>query len=156
MRAEEEGLTPAAAQDAVLRDNLHGLELDPRCTQIATFNVALEAWKQGGSCELPPPQIACSGVSVGASLADWELLAGEDHELRKVMTRLHGLFRDASLFGSLIDPRPIFANGGELFGQDLTVGVDWGEAQALLARAIAAEPSTPAVWGARLMTSCTR
>lgn len=80
MRAEEEGLTPAAAQDAVLRDNLHGLELDPRCTQIATFNVALEAWKQGGFRELPPPQIACSGVSVGASLADWELLAGEDHE----------------------------------------------------------------------------
>lgn len=53
MRAEEEGLTPAEAQDVVLRNNLHGLELDPRCTQIATFNVALEAWKQGGFRELP-------------------------------------------------------------------------------------------------------
>ena len=53
MRAEEEGLSPAAAQDAVLRENLYGLELDPRCTQIATFNVALEAWKQGGFRDLP-------------------------------------------------------------------------------------------------------
>ena len=50
MRAEEEGLDPAAAQDAVLRDNLFGLELDPRCTQIAMFAVALEAWKPGGGC----------------------------------------------------------------------------------------------------------
>ena len=37
-----------AAQDAVLRDNLFGLELDPRCMQIAMFAVALEAWKAGG------------------------------------------------------------------------------------------------------------
>ena len=41
MRAEEEGLAPVAAQDAVLRDNLFGLELDPRCVQIAMFAVAL-------------------------------------------------------------------------------------------------------------------
>ena len=48
MRAEAEGLSPAEAQDAVLRDNLFGLELDPRCTQIAMFALAFEAWKQGG------------------------------------------------------------------------------------------------------------
>ena len=41
MRAEEEGLAPVDAQDAVLRDNLFGLELDPRCVQIAMFAVAL-------------------------------------------------------------------------------------------------------------------
>ena len=40
MRAEEEGLAPVDAQDAVLRDNLFGLELDPRCVQIAMFAVA--------------------------------------------------------------------------------------------------------------------
>ena len=56
MRAEEEGLSPAEAQDAVLRDNLFGLELDPRCTQIAMFALALEAWKQGGFRDLPTPQ----------------------------------------------------------------------------------------------------
>ena len=49
MRAEEEGLTPVDAQDAVLRDNLFGLELDPRCMQIAVFALALQAWKAGGA-----------------------------------------------------------------------------------------------------------
>ncbi len=32
------------ACDAVLRENLFGLELDPRCTQIAAFALALAAW----------------------------------------------------------------------------------------------------------------
>ncbi|MDP9440319.1 MAG: BREX-1 system adenine-specific DNA-methyltransferase PglX, partial [Actinomycetota bacterium] len=48
MRIEEEGLSEAEAADAVLRDNLFGLELDARCTQIAAFSLALQAWKAGG------------------------------------------------------------------------------------------------------------
>jgi len=59
MRQEEEGLGPGEAADAVLRENLFGLELDPRCTQIAAFAVALEAWKVGGHPEANPPQVAC-------------------------------------------------------------------------------------------------
>ena len=35
---------PRRACDAVLRENLFGLELDPRCTQIAAFALALAAW----------------------------------------------------------------------------------------------------------------
>jgi hypothetical protein len=31
--------------DAVLADNLHGLELDARCVEIAVFALALEAWR---------------------------------------------------------------------------------------------------------------
>ncbi|SFV24652.1 hypothetical protein [Micrococcus terreus] len=147
MRAEQEGLTPAEAQDAVLRDNLHGLELDPRCTQIATFNVALEAWKQGGFRELPTPQVACSGVPIRASRSEWESLAGGDYELRKVMIRLHGLFRDADSLGSLIDPRPANERDGGLFGRDLIAGVEWNETRALLTKAILAESRTAAVLG---------
>ena len=45
MRMEEENLSTQDACDAVLRDNLFGLELDSRCTQIAAFNLALAAWK---------------------------------------------------------------------------------------------------------------
>lgn len=147
MRAEEEGLPPAEAQDAVLRDNLHGLELDPRCTQIATFNVALEAWKQGGFRELPAPRIACSGVPVRAPRDEWEALAGKDEELRKVMAHLHSMFHNADSLGSLIDPRPANGNDGGLFGQDLSVGVDWDEARPLLAKAILSESGTPTVLG---------
>jgi len=147
MRAEEEGLTPTEAQDAVLRDNLHGLELDPRCTQIATFNVALEAWKQGGFRDLPAPHIACSGVPVRATRSDWEALAGDDDELRKVMTRLHGLFRNADSLGSLIDLRPANQSEGGLFGRDLSVGVEWEQTRSLLAKAILAESGSPTVLG---------
>ncbi len=146
MRAEEEGLTPSEAQDAVLRDNLHGLELDPRCAQIATFNVALEAWKQGGFRELPAPQIACSGVPVRAALQDWELLAGDDAELRKAMRGLHSLFRNADSLGSLIDPRPTEHRDG-LFGRDLTIGVSAERVRSLLATALREERQDATVLG---------
>lgn len=146
MRAEEEGLTPADAQDAVLRENLHGLELDPRCTQIATFTVALEAWKQGGFRELPAPQIACSGVPVRATRSEWEALAGEDTELRKVMGRLHTLFRNADTLGSLIDPRPN-ASGDGLFSNDLSIGVEWHHVRDVLREAIRAEGDANVVLG---------
>src|SRR5207237_5874591 len=42
-RMAEEGLSESNAGDAVLQDNLFGLELDPRCTQIAAFALALTA-----------------------------------------------------------------------------------------------------------------
>ena len=45
LRMEEERLSAQEAITAALRDNIHGLELDPRCTQIGAFNVALTAWK---------------------------------------------------------------------------------------------------------------
>ena len=37
LRMEEENLSAKQAVYAVLRDNLHGLELDPRCTLIGAF-----------------------------------------------------------------------------------------------------------------------
>ncbi|MFD9829257.1 hypothetical protein ACFWXB_17415 [Tsukamurella tyrosinosolvens] len=137
MRTEEEGLTPAEAQDAVLRDNLRGLELDPRCTQIATFNVALEAWKSGGFRELPAPQIACSGVPVRGSREEWEAHAGGDQELRKAMRALHSLFKKADTLGSLIQPRADV--DGALLARDLSVGTDWDQVRGLLRSALDAE-----------------
>lgn len=41
-RMREEGLSARDACDAVLRDNLYGLELDGRCTQIAAFTLAMQ------------------------------------------------------------------------------------------------------------------
>ena len=106
MRAEEEGLAPVDAQDAVLRDNLFGLELDPRCVQIAMFAVALQAWKAGGGWrQLPVPNIACSGIPVKAPVEEWKALAGGDERLENALVRLHILFRDADTLGSLIDPK---------------------------------------------------
>ena len=62
MRMEEEDLGETEAADAVLRDNLFGLEVDPRCVQIAAFSLALTAWKVAGYRELPSLNVACSGM----------------------------------------------------------------------------------------------
>lgn len=146
MRAEEEGLTPAEAQDAVLRDNLHGLELDPRCTQIAAFNVALEAWKQGGFRELPTPNIACSGVPVRAARSDWEGLAGADTEVRRALGSLHNAFQSADTLGSLVNPRQIDSEGG-LFGRDLSIGLNWEQVSSVLTAALGRENQDRTVLG---------
>jgi len=42
-RMAEEKLSPADACDAALRDNIHGLEIDERCTLIAAFALVREA-----------------------------------------------------------------------------------------------------------------
>lgn len=105
LRMEEEALDPAATVVAVLRDNLHGLELDERCTQIAAFNVALTAWKLAGYHNLPRLHLACCGLAPHAKREDWLKLAGDHSGLRFSMGALYDLFQKAPVLGSLIDPR---------------------------------------------------
>ena len=105
MRMEEEGLSLKAALAAVLKENLFGLEIDARCAQIAAFNLALAAWRMAGEhFPLPELNLACSGLGIHASEADWVKLAGEDGLAREEMRRLYSLFKDAPTLGSLIDP----------------------------------------------------
>ena len=133
LRMEEEGLTGAEAVRAVLRDNLFGLEIDPRCSQIAAFNLALAAWRMAGErIELPALNIACCGIAPEGSEGGWVRLAdelegltglAEDPDLfgadaslargplQEGMARLHRLFRQARELGSLIDPEAV---GGDL------------------------------------------
>ena len=137
LRMAEEG---AGAEDAirrVLRDNLFGLEIDPRCTQIAAFNLALAAWRLAGDpIDLPPLNIACTGFAPNASEAEWRELAeraesatelagdrdlfGEEQtlasgSLQDEMAALHTLFRQAPELGSLLDPGSV---GRDLFSAD--------------------------------------
>ncbi len=107
MRMEEEGLDEREAADAAVRDNLFMLEIDPRCTQIATFNLAMAAWKVGGYRTLPAPNIACSGIPVEGQLDDWLRLAGDDQRLRTALERLYHLFKQAPTLGSLINPADV-------------------------------------------------
>ena len=105
LRLAEEALDPADAVAAVIRDNLFGLELDPRCTQIAAFNLALAAWRRVGHCPLPPMHLACSGLAPNAKQADWLALAGDNERRQRGMANLYTLFKDAPVLGSLINPR---------------------------------------------------
>ncbi len=141
MRVEEEGLDPITAQDAVLRTNLFGLELDPRCVQIAMFAVALTAWKQGGGWRaLPTPNIVCSGIPTKAPLEEWTALARGDERLERALKRLHTLFMDAETLGSLIDPQGASDTGNLPELQLSFDDVDFGEVSPLLEMATAQEP----------------
>lgn len=67
-RIETQGLGPRDAIDAVLGENLFGLEIDDRCVEIAVFALALAAWtyrdEDGevvGYRPLPRINVACSG-----------------------------------------------------------------------------------------------
>lgn len=112
MRMAEEGLTAAQAAEAVLRDNLFGLELDPRCTQIAAFALAFDAWKTIGRYrKLPVPNLACSGIAIKGQLEDWRKLARGDELMAAALERLYDLFVDAPELGSLIDPRAAAGEG---------------------------------------------
>jgi hypothetical protein len=133
LRMHDEELDTESAVDAVLRENLYGLELDARCTQIAAFAVALAAWTTPGATEyrhLPELQIACSGLSVGGKREEWLALAEGDQRLASALGRLHDLFRLAPELGSLIDP-------SEGRADLLTAG--FADVAPLLERALASE-----------------
>jgi len=104
MRMEEEGGTSQENIHGVLKDQIHGLELDQRCCQIGAFNLALTAWKLVGLQHLPPLNVACCGIAPRAKLNDWVKLAGDDEKLKAGMARLHRLFEQAPVLGSLINP----------------------------------------------------
>jgi hypothetical protein len=132
LRREEEQLSLAEAVDAVLRDNLFGLELDPRCTQIAAFNVGLTAWKLAGYRPLPALHLACAGLGINAPVTAWTALAAGDALAENAMKQLYELFRQAPTLGSLIDPTRV---GGELFV------ANFDRIRGLLSSALASEES---------------
>jgi hypothetical protein len=116
IRIAEEGLSAAEAIDAVLRDNLHGLEIDERCCQIAAFALAFAAWTYpdaGGYRSLPDLHIACTGIGPQATEEQWLKLAEQSgmpkqtdgrERVKNGLLNLHRLFSQAPTLGSLIDP----------------------------------------------------
>jgi hypothetical protein len=116
MRMAADGLSANAAVDAVLSQNLHGLELDARCVEIAVFALALAAWRfpdengdpLGVRADMPAPQVACCGLKVAAKPEDWMALVPDDAAnaayLRQELRLLHASFAQAPLLGSLLDP----------------------------------------------------
>lgn len=141
-RRGEERLNVSTAVKAVLAENLYGLEIDSRCTQIAAFALALASWKRlGGPEQLPRLNLACSGLAVGlgkteflklseriAEAEGWtgkaDLLGtdrtplGERAAIRRRggFATLYDLFDKAPSLGSLIDPHSaITGDFGNLF-----------------------------------------
>ena len=109
LRQQEEKFSSANSVAAVLRDNLHGLEIDGRCVQIAAFAVALSAWRIGGWQTLPLPHIAWVGAPPPLPKGEFVALANGDANLQLALAALHDLFAQAPLLGSFIEP-----TGGDL------------------------------------------
>jgi len=150
MRMEADGLSAMDAVDAVLADNLHGLELDARCVEIAVFALALAAWRfpdengdpLGVRADMPAPQVACCGLKVAAKPEDWMALVPDDAPnaayVRQELRLLHASFAQAPLLGSLLDPARSLKN-------DLATS-SFETLRELLGRALATErPAT--LWG---------
>jgi N-6 DNA Methylase len=74
--------------------------------------------------------LACSGIAPNAKQDDWIALANENDRIQRGMTRLHALFKDAPVLGSLIDP---LAAEGNL------IEADFHELQPFLEKALAHE-----------------
>lgn len=155
LRIAEEGLSAADAVNAVLKENLFGLELDQRCTQIAAFNVALAAWKLAGGKHIPLPDLhlACSGMGPNCTEDQWVKLAetrmspgrrsasptqallpthGRE-AIRSTLRDMHALFSKAPELGSLIDPT---ATAGTLGS------ADWETVKPFLTDVMAEETGT--------------
>ncbi len=139
LRMAAEGLNARQAVDLVLAENLHGLELDARCVEIAAFALALAAWRYPGEDGralgvrlLPRLNIACCGLAPQSRRADWLALAGGDARLEAGMSTLYELFQKAPELGSLIDPSATTDKGG-LFD------ARWDELATLLDAALAAD-----------------
>lgn len=117
LRMADEGLSAKEAVNRVLSQNLHGLELDQRCVELAAFAIALEAWrypdetgKPLGYRKLPELQLACSGMSLRAAKNEWKDLGTKLAEgtgqknIAIAIDWMYQTFIDAPVLGSLINP----------------------------------------------------
>jgi len=113
LRMKEEGLSVEKAIDFVIRDNLYGLEMDQRCTQIAAFALALSAWtypNANGYRVLPEMNIACTGIAPSMKKDEWIAIAEGNSRAQNSMITLFELFQNAPILGSLIDPSTAVEN----------------------------------------------
>ena len=132
MRMEREGLSASEAVDRVLSENLHGLEIDQRCVELAAFALALAAWRfpeGGGYRVLPDLNVACCGLSLSVSKEEWTKLAGDNNQLRIALDWMYDEFQDAPVLGSLLNPAKSMA----------TKVINWDELSPLLLEVLANE-----------------
>jgi hypothetical protein len=133
MRMEMEGLSAGKAVDAVLSENLHGLEIDERCVEIAAFALALAAWTYpdaGGYHLLPDMPVACSGLAITSKKEEWVALAGDNQDLAFALDLLYDEFAQAPVLGSLIDPM-------RRFGEGKIIPITWDQIAPMLDKVLA-------------------
>ena len=107
LRMEIEKISAEKACDLVIEENIHGLEIDQRCTEIAAFALALAAWKYpnaGGFRKLPSFNIAWCGQAINVKKEEFIKLSGGVNSLEFHLETMYELFKKAPILGSLINP----------------------------------------------------
>lgn len=135
MRMKLEDLSAQEAADAVLRENLYGLEIDRRCVELSAFALAMTAWRypdSGGYRRLPELKVACSGLAISAKREEWLALAGDNTNLRFALDELYKQFKLAPVLGSLINPEIGLA-------KDSLFELKWDDVDPLLTKALSTE-----------------
>ncbi|MDA3788150.1 MAG: N-6 DNA methylase [Desulfobacula sp.] len=135
MRMEMESLSAEEAVDAVLKENINGLEIDRRCVELAAFALALTAWRYPGASGyrvLPELNLACSGLSISTQKEEWISLAGDNPDLKMALGELYNQFKDAPILGSLINPESSLK-------KETFFPIKWEEVNGLLKMVLAGE-----------------
>ena len=135
LRMDLEGLTAHEACDAVLQDNLHGLEIDKRCVELAAFALALTAWRYpgaGGYRKLADLRVACSGLAINAKKEEWLALADCNSSLQSALEVIYDQFANAPVLGSLLNPEAGL-------DKDNLFTPEWAEVAPLLNKAFSCE-----------------
>lgn len=136
VRMELEGLSANEAVDRVLCENLHGLEIDQRCVELAAFALALTAWRfpeAGGYRVLPDLNVACCGLSVSVAKEEWMELARDNKQLRIALDWMYDEFNDGPILGSLLNPAKSLA----------TTLMKWSELLPILQNSLATKRAEP-------------
>lgn len=134
MRMRLEELSAREAIDRVLTENLHGLEIDQRCVELAAFALAMASWRfpdAGGYRSLPELNLACCGVSVSVAKDEWKNLAGDDNQLKIALDWMYDEFRHAPVLGSLFNPHRA----------SLPIGLHWTDVQTKIQEALSSSES---------------
>lgn len=102
---ESEGWDPAVAARSILENNLHGIDIDYRVTQIAIVRMLLKARRYDKMLLAVPVRhnILCirSSRTIPQELIDY---IGNTPELREIMQKHVDDFKDADILGSVIIP----------------------------------------------------
>jgi hypothetical protein len=98
---EERGVSASEAAPRIL-PCLWGIDIDPRCAQVAAAALVLRARRKARDAELPRPNIFTAG-SLPADPEAWRrAVGGLDRDLQGLVQRIQEVLRNAPTLGSLL------------------------------------------------------
>ena len=98
---QHQGLTPPEAAPAIVR-SLWGIDIDPRCAQVAAAAVVFRARRSCPDGDLPRPNITCARSLPATATGLDRVLRSLPQSQRNLVERLTEALADAPVLGSLL------------------------------------------------------